>query len=262
MNTDRKIHLPEITQEFTMPSYQFIVNKGENALDVQKNLIDQEDMLPVDFYDAENQTDELIPRPFLPYIPAKIGVDTGTQVEDHEMHLLFNFDEEVKPLLEVLVTKTIEQAVFELERESELLNIYYQTLQYQKDQDLEREKLKALEHQLIEDKRRAQLELEEKRQVVNDEKKLMLKMGCYLFASQIVSPMPDTIADDLLELEWKHFITDSAEDFLKVVYEDVRTRMQRWEESKALIEGKALSQTIFLTYCNPDILNSIAGVHN
>ena len=39
------------------------------------------------------------------FIPKKIGIDAATQVEDYE---LFNFDIEVVPILDVIVTKTLE----------------------------------------------------------------------------------------------------------------------------------------------------------
>ena len=238
VNTQRKLVIPRRTQEFSMPSYQYIVQKPENILDVRKNLIDQEELLPVDTYDAENQTDELIPRPFLPYIPAKIGVDTGTQVEEDELRMLFDFDEEVKPLLEVLVTKTIEQALFELERETELLNIYYQTLQYQKEQEIEREEFRALEQQLIENKHRVKVEVEEKKRSVEEVRLLTLKAGCYVFGDQLVSSMPTDITNELIQNEWKPFVTGEAEEFLEEVYADVRNGLRRREESEETLKGK------------------------
>ena len=73
----------------------------------------------------------------------------------------------------------------------------------------------------------------------------MLKVGCYLFANQLISPMPDVIIEELLQHEWKHCITGSAEDFLQTVYEDVRTQLQRREESKAMIEGEIYTHPMF-----------------
>merc|ERR1719424_315644 len=50
-------------------------------------------------------------------MPAKIGKDAGTQIEDGE---LFNFDVEVEPILEVLVGKTLERGMMECCEEEEL----------------------------------------------------------------------------------------------------------------------------------------------
>ncbi len=64
------------------------------------------------------QTDEFMPRPPTPpYIPKKTGIDKITQIEDYD---LFDYDREVQPILNVLLTKTVEQALLEVEEESEL----------------------------------------------------------------------------------------------------------------------------------------------
>lgn len=71
---------------------------------------------------AETQTDKFTERPVTPeYVPRKTGVDTHTQVED--VSELFNFDMEVEPILAVLCAKTMEQALFELQGEGELINL-------------------------------------------------------------------------------------------------------------------------------------------
>jgi hypothetical protein len=54
------------------------------------------------------------------YIPKKTGVDFFCQVENDD---LFDFDREVLPILNVLVTKTLEQSVLELEEEQEIKNM-------------------------------------------------------------------------------------------------------------------------------------------
>lgn len=67
---------------------------------------------------AATQTDAFLDRAPSPlYIPQKSGVDVATQVYDGE---LFDFDVEVEPILDVLVGKTIEQALMEVMEEEEL----------------------------------------------------------------------------------------------------------------------------------------------
>ena len=52
------------------------------------------------------QTDDFVPRPPTPpYIAKKTGIDKITQIEDYD---LFDFDEEVQPILDVLLSKTVE----------------------------------------------------------------------------------------------------------------------------------------------------------
>lgn len=72
--------------------------------------------------EGQTQTDKFQDRPASPeYVPRKTGVDVMTQVDD--LSELFVFDLEVEPLLSVLCAKTLEQAMFELECEGELLNL-------------------------------------------------------------------------------------------------------------------------------------------
>lgn len=55
------------------------------------------------------------------YVPKKTGIDAATQVEDYE---LFDFDREVTPILDVICTKTLEQASLEIEQEEEFKAMY------------------------------------------------------------------------------------------------------------------------------------------
>mgnify|MGYP005650810019 CR=1 FL=1 len=50
-------------------------------------------------------------------MPVKTGVDKSTLVEDNE---LFDFEDEVRPILSVLCGKTLEQARMEVLEEEEL----------------------------------------------------------------------------------------------------------------------------------------------
>lgn len=51
------------------------------------------------------------------YVPKKTGIDAFTQVENDE---LFNFDNEVTPIVDVIISKTLEQSLLEIEEEEEI----------------------------------------------------------------------------------------------------------------------------------------------
>ncbi|VEL36883.1 unnamed protein product [Protopolystoma xenopodis] len=75
--------------------------------------------IPLD--DFATQTDDFLDRPPTPlFVPAKTGRDTETQIYEGD---LFDFDLEVRPILEVLVGKTIEQALIEVLEEEELADL-------------------------------------------------------------------------------------------------------------------------------------------
>jgi len=102
-------------------AYTFDVKKYSNDdLDLSLYLTEQSDKknrFPPKV--VETQTDVFVPRPPTPdYIPRKTGIDSYTQVEGGNE--LFDFDVEVTPMLDVIVAKTLEQALFEVNAESEL----------------------------------------------------------------------------------------------------------------------------------------------
>lgn len=82
---------------------------------------------------VKTQTDVFLPKPPSPkYVPKKTGIDKITQIGDYD---LFDFDREVQPILNVLLTKSTEQAILEVEEETELQEIRKFKQEYQKRQE-------------------------------------------------------------------------------------------------------------------------------
>ena len=80
-------------------------------------------MTPTETRDESEQTDVFLPKPaekeyYTRNLPRKTGVDVSTQIEPEDQ--LFNFDMEVEPLLNVLIGKTLEVSLMEVEEEEEL----------------------------------------------------------------------------------------------------------------------------------------------
>jgi len=88
------------------------------AIDLTKHLVAPDEKAVIQVETADTQTDEFLPEePPEAYVPQKTGIDMYTQVEDGE---LFKFDDEVEPILDVIVGKTLEQALMEVDEEYEL----------------------------------------------------------------------------------------------------------------------------------------------
>jgi len=89
------------------------------------------------------QTDPL-PEPPQPLLiwKGKTGEDKGCQIEDGD---LFNFDEEVQPLVHIIVSKTLEESRREVLEEEELRHIKEQQEKYKKLNDLNINRVKAIE---------------------------------------------------------------------------------------------------------------------
>ena len=93
--------------------------------------------------DQITQTDPLMDRPPSPlFVPAKIGRDVSTQIEPGD---LFNFAVEVEPILEVLVGKTLEQAMDEVLEEEELANIRKHRAAFEQQRNIELAEVQRLE---------------------------------------------------------------------------------------------------------------------
>merc|ERR1719337_464321 len=116
---------------------------GRKHMDIQTDSYLEELTERTVEFEAETQTDFLLDRPPSPlFMPAKIGVDIDTQIEDGD---LFDFDMEVEPVLEVLVGKTLEQSMMEVLEEEELesLRAHQEHFEQSMMEVLEEEELEA-----------------------------------------------------------------------------------------------------------------------
>ena len=96
-------------------------------------------------YNIEVQTQDYIDRPQTPlFTPVKSGEDKGTQIDRGD---LFDFDEEVEPIINVLTFKTLEEARMEVLEEEELKEMKRQEQDFEKVRNRELEVVQKLENQ-------------------------------------------------------------------------------------------------------------------
>jgi hypothetical protein len=146
---------------------------------------------------AESQTDVFLPEvPEREFVPMKTGIDAETQIYPGD---LFNFDFEVAPILDVLVTKTLEQALTEVDDEDELANVAEFKAEWQKRQ---KNLVADWETTVAEERKRA----EQKEQVVAQHKakklrqeKLMHKLACKGAAAEYMANVIPTATTSLIE---------------------------------------------------------------
>ena len=93
-------------------------------------------------FDEMVQTDPLPPPQPVLIWPKKTGKDVECQIEDGD---LFDFDEEVKPLIHVIVSKTLEDATREVLEEEELKTIIEQQEKYKNLNEENSNRVKKLE---------------------------------------------------------------------------------------------------------------------
>lgn len=161
------------------------------------------------------QADEFLPRPATPpYIPKKTGIDKITQIEDYD---LFEYDREVQPILNVLLTKTIEQALLEVEEETEIDEIRkfksdcYERLQIERDewaQEVKREIAR------IKQKNKA---LNQRRLKREQQIKTMRKLQCLAIARE---SLQHTFVNCISYLQENNQFRNKFEDQLNVSYRE------------------------------------------
>lgn len=75
---------------------------------------------------------------------AKVGVDATTEITEGE---LFDFDEEVQPILETLIGRTLQQALTEVIHEEEIADLREQQQKMMASREAEMAELRRLEEQ-------------------------------------------------------------------------------------------------------------------
>ena len=145
--------------------------------------------------DAQAQTDAFLDRPATPlFVPAKTGADVATQILPGE---LFDFDLEVRPILEVLVGKTTEQALMEVCEEEELatLRAHQRRFQQRRAAELaETQRLAEQDRRREEEKKRR---VEQQREALRLEKETADKVAARLFAVNFLEDLVPAVLGTL-----------------------------------------------------------------
>ncbi|XP_054712081.1 radial spoke head protein 3 homolog B-like [Uloborus diversus] len=160
---------------------------GKENLCVQTDLYLEELCDVVEEVDVQCETDPLFDRPPSPlFVPAKSGLDASTQIYPGE---LFDFDEEVEPLLEALVGQTLEQSVIELMAEEELAVISDMQMDYEARRNAELAELKRLEEEdrrILEERQRR---LKEQEEAIKLEEEVAQKIAACIFSQNYLSEL-------------------------------------------------------------------------
>ncbi|XP_028350535.2 LOW QUALITY PROTEIN: radial spoke head protein 3 homolog [Physeter macrocephalus] len=169
--------------------------EGRKHVDVQTELYLEEIADRIIEVDVECQTDAFLDKPpTLLFIPAKTGKDVATQILEGE---LFDFDLEVKPMLEVLVGKTIEQSLLEVMEEEELANLRARQRAHEELRNVE-----LAEVQRLEERERRHREEKERRkqqqwQVVHKHNETAQKIAAQAFAQRYLADLLPSVFSSL-----------------------------------------------------------------
>lgn len=173
---------------------------GRKHMDIQTEPYLEELTDKADEVTQETQTDPMLDRPPTPvHVPFKTGRDAETQILDND---LFSFDTEVDPLLDVLVGKTLEQAMLEVMQEEELELLRQQQLEFEqrrKEEVLEAQRLEAAEKRKFEEKERRK-----KQEVarIQREKETREKLRARQFAKSYLTNLENRVFARLADEGW------------------------------------------------------------
>lgn len=171
-------------------------------------------------------------------MPKKTGIDKITQIEDYD---LFDYDREVQPILNVLLTKTIEQSLLEVEEETELEEIRKFKTDYQKRQvnlrDNWEEEVKR-EIQRIKHKNKALKNARSKRE---QQVKTMHKLQSLNLAKQFLS---GCYKGTLKHLAQNNYWRDSFDDQLQISFKQFLTEKTLADSNQQAVSQNFIDQTV------------------
>uniref|UniRef100_A0A8C6Z920 Radial spoke head 3 n=1 Tax=Nothoprocta perdicaria TaxID=30464 RepID=A0A8C6Z920_NOTPE len=208
--------------------------EGREHVHVQTELYLEEIRDRIVEVDVECQTDAFLDRPPTPlFIPAKTGRDVDTQIEEGE---LFDFDIEVKPMLEVLIGKTIEQSLLEVMEEEELANLRAHQRAYGELRNAELAEVQRLEEQ---ERRYSEEKERRKRQrmeMLQKQKETTEKIAARAFAQRYLADLIPSVFNNLRESGY----------FYDPIERDIETEFLPWlmTEVEEALEKKVLGRTV------------------
>jgi hypothetical protein len=212
---------------------------GRKHMDIQTDSYLEELTERTVEFEAETQTDFLLDRPPSPlFMPAKIGVDIDTQVEEGE---LFDFDRECEPVLEVLVGKTLEQSVMEVLEEEELESLRRHQEDFEKRRNAELQEVQRME--AAERRRNDELLRRKEQQAAQREQDLskMRKVVSRSVAASHLSSLKDRALQHLLDAGT---FADSLEMGVETIFmpqllQMVTKQMASIVQTRSLLDGVA-----------------------
>lgn len=209
---------------------------GRKHIDVQTDLYLEElaDKVPEAY--AATQTDAFLDRAPSPlYIPQKSGVDVATQVYEGE---LFDFNFEVQPILEVLVGKTLEQAVMEVMEEEELKILKQHQLDYEEKRSIEHAEVQRLEDAERRRTEEKQRRLVEQLRLLKEKQEVSEKLAARAFAQSYLQNLVPSVFDTLATNGYFYDIIEKEVDslFLPWLAQETQKNMKKQTLATVVLE--------------------------
>jgi radial spoke head protein 3 len=211
---------------------------GRIHMDVQTEVYLEEILERVPEKDQSAQTDAFLDRPPSPlFIPAKTGRDVATQILEGE---LFDFDLEVQPILDVLVGKTVEQALMEVMEEEELALLRKHQEEFETIRNAELAETQRLEEEERRRREERERRLAQEKEMRRKELETRDKIAARAFAVRYLETLVPSVLGTL----------EDAGFFFDPVEREIETGFMPWlyaraaEEQANIVRSRALLDSI------------------
>ncbi|XP_053491160.1 radial spoke head protein 3 homolog [Ictalurus furcatus] len=211
--------------------------ENRKHVDVQTELYLEELSDHIEDSSVECQTDAFLDKPATPlFIPAKSGKDATTQIEEGE---LFNFDLEVQPVLQVLVGKTMEQALLEVLEEEELAGLMAQQCAFQELRNAELVEVQRLEEEERRHREEKDQRIKQQRLVLKKERETAEKIAARTFTQHYLADLLPSVYANLRDHGY----------FYDPVERDIETGFLPWlmAEVNNALENQHVARTVLDT---------------
>lgn len=195
-------------------------------------------------YSVECQTDlYLHDIPDVPYISSKAGIDVATETDVDE---LYNFDEEVQPILDALVEMTMKQALSEFMQEEEMAELQRDTEIYLAFKESQNSELKRLEQSVDANNTDEHNNNGQTTDEINAAK---------LLHNYVTTLLPDVLSNVDTNITNKHLI-NSDENFKPWLAKEIASEVGQMIDSRDSLEKlvKNIVENRAETYLNQDNL--------
>jgi len=229
---------------------------GRKHMDIQTDSYLEELTERTVEFEAETQTDFLLDRPPSPlFMPAKVGVDIETQIEEGE---LFDFDREVEPVLEVLVGKTLEQSMMEVLEEEELDSIRRHQEEFEQLRNaelLEVQRMEAAEKRRADElERRMQQQRAQKEQDMSVMRKVMSRNLAFDYLGGLKEKAMKQLLDAGVFQDTIQVAVDGI--FLPGLMSDVSAELEANRRNQALVQESAKKAVADRLSKHKEVLNA------
>lgn len=170
-----------------------VVPKKRVEVPLHLYLIEQAEA--VQTHEEDTQTDTFLKEEPAPeFRPRKTGVDVETQVENEEV---FDYERDVLPILEVVISKSVEQSIMEVRQEEELRWINFQKNMFADKAAARDEEAEAREEEEQTQLKEKEQTMMENRSRAQREKRLQQKLAANVYAGRYVRGLQDGVFDEL-----------------------------------------------------------------